>query len=92
MRGKIKSGTRTGSRFCLELLSRLELPNLILTKDALYRLSYNSILHEISYYILKKKSISKIIINFLFYALDGVIDCFNAAIKLGGDFPVFFSF
>ena len=66
--------------------------NLILTKDALYRLSYNSILHEISYYILKKKSISKIIINFLFYALDGVIDCFNATIKLGGDFPVFFSF
>ena len=28
----------------LELLSRLELPNLILTKDALYRLSYNSTL------------------------------------------------
>ena len=30
--------------FLLELLSRLELPNLILTKDALYRLSYNSTL------------------------------------------------
>ena len=29
-------------RFTLELLSRLELPNLILTKDALYHLSYNS--------------------------------------------------
>ena len=27
----------------LELLSRLELPNLFLTKEALYRLSYNSI-------------------------------------------------
>ena len=26
----------------LELLSRLELPNLFLTKEALYRLSYNS--------------------------------------------------
>ncbi len=26
----------------MELLSRLELPNLILTKDALYQLSYNS--------------------------------------------------
>ena len=33
--------------FSLELLSRLELPNLILTKDALYRLSYNSILCSI---------------------------------------------
>lgn len=30
----------------MELLSRLELPNLFLTKEALYRLSYNSI----SYY------------------------------------------
>ena len=29
-------------RVTLELLSRLELPNLILTKDALYHLSYNS--------------------------------------------------
>ncbi len=29
--------------FLLELLSRLELPNLFLTKEALYRLSYNSI-------------------------------------------------
>ena len=28
----------------LELLSRLELPNLFLTKEVLYRLSYNSIL------------------------------------------------
>ena len=27
---------------CLELMSRLELPNLILTKDALYHLSYIS--------------------------------------------------
>ena len=26
----------------LELLSRLELPNLFLTKEVLYRLSYNS--------------------------------------------------
>ena len=29
-------------RVSLELLSRLELPNLILTNDALYHLSYNS--------------------------------------------------
>ena len=35
---------RDGIFFLLELLSRLELPNLILTKDALYRLSYNSTL------------------------------------------------
>ena len=31
-------------RISLELLSRLELPNLILTKDALYHLSYNSVM------------------------------------------------
>ena len=31
-------------RVSLELLSRLELPNLILTKDALYHLSYNSVM------------------------------------------------
>ena len=40
---KRKSRPSSGLDFLLELLSRLELPNLILTKDALYRLSYNSI-------------------------------------------------
>ena len=41
----------------MELLSRFELPNLILTKDALYHLSYNSLSQRLSYYIFGPLSI-----------------------------------
>ena len=40
----------------MELLSRIELPNLFLTKEVLYQLSYNSILTALSYYILSLMS------------------------------------
>ena len=49
---KGKKEDRISVLFPLELLSRLELPNLFLTKEALYRLSYNSIVpYEHCYYI-----------------------------------------
>ena len=35
----------------MELLSRLELPNLFLTKEVLYRLSYSSALTVLYYYM-----------------------------------------
>ena len=41
----------TPAVFYLELLSRLELPNLLITNEVLYRLSYSS-MHTVSYYIL----------------------------------------
>ena len=40
----------------MELLSRLELPNLLITNEVLYRLSYSSA-HELCYYILHPLSI-----------------------------------
>ena len=41
----------------MELLSRLELPNLLITNEVLYRLSYSSA-HELCYYILHPLSIT----------------------------------
>lgn len=40
----------------MELLSRLELPNLLITNEVLYRLSYSSA-HKLCYYILHPLSI-----------------------------------
>ena len=45
----------------MELMSRLELPNLILTKDALYHLSYIS-KTQIGYYI-KPLAVSRICVT-----------------------------
>ena len=41
----------------LELLSRLELPNLFLTKEALYRLSYNSVYYLQHWYYIAYPSL-----------------------------------
>ena len=60
----------------LELLSRLELPNLILTKDALYRLSYSSRCFawalKPTHYIITL--FFKICNYFLFYSLNCIVD------------------
>ena len=76
--------------FLLELLSRLELPNLILTKDALYRLSYSS---RCFAWVSKPTHIIiplffKICNYFLFYSLNCIVDGFRGFVQGFSDFHV----